>query len=113
VPVKEWPPLVECANVRWMEQVSDLPNVRFYTANEDIQAGGLATVGIDGIVRAATSPRTPLYRGGTPSAPNRVLPVQRRRFGCPVWLGREFISFATYPVTPGGGGGPFPLQVGG
>jgi len=49
-----------------MEQVSDLPNVRFYTANEDIQAGGLATVGIDGIVRAATSPRTPLYRGGTP-----------------------------------------------
>ena len=42
-----------------MEQVSDLPNVRFYTANEDIQAGGLATVGIDGIVRAATSPRTP------------------------------------------------------
>jgi len=49
-----------------MEQVSDLPNVRFYTANEDIQAGGLATVGIDGIVRAATSPRTPLYRAGTP-----------------------------------------------
>ena len=41
-----------------MEQVSDLPNVRFYTANEDIQAGGLATVGIDGIVRAATSPST-------------------------------------------------------
>ena len=30
-----------------MEQVSDLPNVRFYTANEDIQAGGLATMGID------------------------------------------------------------------
>ena len=58
-----------------MEQVSDLPNVRFYTANEDIQAGGLATVGIDGIVRAATSPRTPLYRGTIPSAPNRVLLV--------------------------------------
>ena len=34
---------------RWMEQVSDLPNIRFYTADEDIQAGGLATMGIDGI----------------------------------------------------------------
>ncbi|SVD79727.1 uncharacterized protein METZ01_LOCUS432581 [marine metagenome] len=39
-----------------MGQVSDLQNVRFDTANEDIQAAGFATMGIDGIVRAATSP---------------------------------------------------------
>ena len=46
-----------------MEQVSDLPNVRFYTANEDIQAGGLVTMGIDGIVRAVKNGyRTPSDR---------------------------------------------------
>ena len=34
---------------RWMDQVSDLPNVSFYTANDDRQAGALGTMGIDGI----------------------------------------------------------------
>jgi len=34
---------------RWMEQVADVPGVRFYTANDDRQAGALSTMGIDGI----------------------------------------------------------------
>ena len=32
-----------------MDAVADLPNVTFYTANDDRQAGALATMGIDGI----------------------------------------------------------------
>ena len=34
---------------RWMEQVKDLPKVRFYTADDDVQAGALGTMGIDSI----------------------------------------------------------------
>ncbi len=34
---------------RWMEQVKELPKVRFYTADDDVQAGALGTMGIDGI----------------------------------------------------------------
>jgi selenocysteine lyase/cysteine desulfurase len=34
---------------RWMDAVAELPNVRFYTANDDIQAGALGTMSIDGM----------------------------------------------------------------
>jgi selenocysteine lyase/cysteine desulfurase len=34
---------------RWMDAVSELPNVRFYTANDDVQAGALGTMSIDGM----------------------------------------------------------------
>jgi selenocysteine lyase/cysteine desulfurase len=34
---------------RWMNAVQDVPRVRYYTANEDRQAGALATMGIDGL----------------------------------------------------------------
>jgi selenocysteine lyase/cysteine desulfurase len=42
---------------RWMEQVADVPGVRFYTANDDRQAGALATMGIDGIGAADLTER--------------------------------------------------------
>jgi selenocysteine lyase/cysteine desulfurase len=42
---------------RWMEQVADVPRVRFYTANDDRQAGALATMGIDGIGAADLTER--------------------------------------------------------
>ena len=34
---------------RWMDAVADLPNVRFYTANDDRQAGALATMSVEGM----------------------------------------------------------------
>ncbi len=34
---------------RWMEQVAQEPGVRFYTADDDTQAGALASMGIDGL----------------------------------------------------------------
>jgi isopenicillin-N epimerase len=42
---------------RWMEQVADVSGVHFYTANEDRQAGALATMGIDGIGAADLTER--------------------------------------------------------
>jgi isopenicillin-N epimerase len=42
---------------RWMEQVTDVARVRFYTANDDRQAGALATMGIDGIGAADLTER--------------------------------------------------------
>jgi len=34
---------------RWMDRVDDVPGVRFYTANDDRQAGALGTMSIEGV----------------------------------------------------------------
>ena len=42
---------------RWMEQVADVPGIRFRTANDDRQAGALATMSLDGIGAADLTER--------------------------------------------------------
>lgn len=42
---------------RWMDQVADVQRVRFHTANDDAQAGALATMSIDGIGAADLTQR--------------------------------------------------------
>ncbi|MDA0329913.1 MAG: aminotransferase class V-fold PLP-dependent enzyme [Gemmatimonadetes bacterium] len=42
---------------RWMDQLVGVPGVRFYTANDDAQAGALATMGIAGIGAADLTER--------------------------------------------------------
>jgi selenocysteine lyase/cysteine desulfurase len=34
---------------RWMDRLADVPRVRFYTADDDVQAGALATMSVDGL----------------------------------------------------------------